>query len=1021
MEFKKRRKKIICGSVVAISLIFRLKVGLTGLIDLKVDENSFVCILLIGPALLIHCKVNVGDRVEITDPKVFKWKSIDFDYRNSYLVDSVASINLQHGGDKDFLIHRRISNASYFKPTSIPLRDYFANNEVDVPCQIVAIHIHGWILISLSGMNSRDAFLFIYVPHRVKSFSKKLLYPGNDVILYNGLPIYLWGKLRGFACTARSNIVSLVDSIEESRQRYQETGSINSSEHSLESVFNPPEEIAKSCHYYCAFRADVYQRLCEGIIGIHSMDGKTLRRITEVVESLAALECGAEGYRSHPTESVIFSDTDSGDSRTAVRDMASLNKGSGREFTILDEFFNVRYASFYAVRGCHDWDFISVRLPYVLTVNSVMKTVRGIMIQHVRVNGLHALRKFNTHMISLLSVNDLGLIEVTSSQREKDGLNISPSPSVNSILLGSLLSWRLINYYSDICCCSCILGDSTGNRLKVLVMNCPMNILTQTVNLLKGCSLGDLTSTSYQTPPESSSDILSQLPIAVIHHPTLLAEEDPSAKDFMMLTIVTDMKNVRIITEQASTASANCELCPDSASVKAGQRDNDLHVHVREILSISKSSVILSSFVQNLVGVVVAKDLTRENKVCLTLRDLKYPDSVLIYVANTAAGHILVGMHVKILSSKLRISSGRRKSFYLEFVPEIKHPSRGLDVIGMSIHSHYYQTRNESRSIERNLVDEDSEFTSPPPRIYVIDLLSQIKDSMKGLTSRTCQDRIFWTLIGRVCLVNELSASLRCKECFHPLRGGGSFPCESKRCQYAAGRDTLSPPSPCNSRTKTAVIAWELTVEIDDGTSQILVNFEGEKAVRTFLRECTPLQPPRHHNTDDLLSRISTRVIEVGNFSVRPLSSSSSSSSGSNINIMDGDGKEDISLRSTVCTGDLLPETGREALTLEVSEWLLNWKRSLPWQVTVRRSLWQEGHLQKSATPVLLKLQEVNLHAPHQVRFSPAPVAEGLLMGLLFGGFSLIPFTNGERNRRRGKIFSFSEKAWELFADLNDI
>lgn len=269
-----------------------------------------------------------------------------------------------------------ISNAriysSFLKPISIVDRGLLSALEVNIRIKVYKCHEDGWMEVGPPSFR-----LFVYMSHYRRNFDVTSIKEGNFIMLLSVLPIYLWGRLQGFACTIRSTISSPLP-LSLSSSKCLPTSvmvSIHSSlRHNLRSQLPIPSDIKKCSYLYNAWKCYQLTKL-----QAHYFNSDTITRLLNFIVELSL-------------SSIRLSAADKMSSRDHGLTLLQLCKLPAR--AIQHEFASASHLELFMIRSGHDSDWLNSQLPQVNFV-----TVKK---RHENINYLLMCSVLSLYCISLL-------------------------------------------------------------------------------------------------------------------------------------------------------------------------------------------------------------------------------------------------------------------------------------------------------------------------------------------------------------------------------------------------------------------------------------------------------------------------------------------------------------------------------------------------------------------------------------------------------------------------------------------
>lgn len=228
----------------------------------------------------------------------------DHSHRIIHSSDDMISVGSNHMGD--------INKRDIDRPSSTYLRSVISSREIVVEGIISKLNPLGWIELILRQpvlYSRKDRKMNVFITHYTQSDTTKKLCAEAAVRISFVLPIYLWGKLHGFAATVRSHIEYLESvhdltndcnhsgnrEIDNGRKRGRDDSTNNSSlgetcvtfssDNASSSVtvdlssspptarFRVPPDLRTRCHMYAAWRAYVLTQYTSAVAAQVSVVG----------------------------------------------------------------------------------------------------------------------------------------------------------------------------------------------------------------------------------------------------------------------------------------------------------------------------------------------------------------------------------------------------------------------------------------------------------------------------------------------------------------------------------------------------------------------------------------------------------------------------------------------------------------------------------------------------------------------------------------------------------------------------
>lgn len=221
------RKSCIEGRIVRKSPVMSFKTGKSGFLLLLTNSNELSAICFRNDSISTFDRVDTffsyrfedlvpclwsGDRETVNNvPWFLASASIDIP---SLITEQDTPIILQKPGYTvyndddycemgncfyDFTITPSNNNTSNILESHLILRNSLT--EINILIKIGAIHEEGWLDIDSYSLN---LYLFHYPDINSLQMAR-----GNTIRCLSVLPVYLWGELKGFACTVRTTIIQI--------------------------------------------------------------------------------------------------------------------------------------------------------------------------------------------------------------------------------------------------------------------------------------------------------------------------------------------------------------------------------------------------------------------------------------------------------------------------------------------------------------------------------------------------------------------------------------------------------------------------------------------------------------------------------------------------------------------------------------------------------------------------------------------------------------------------------------------
>jgi hypothetical protein len=291
--------------------------------------------------------------------------------------------------------------AEMVQPSSTYLKDFFSSKEIVIEGTVSYLDPSGWIELLLlnpvlPGYKSRLVNVFII--HYSRSDTTEKLLKGVKVRISFVFPIYLWGKLKGFAATVRSNIEIMESSDQSavfgdqgvrsrvtrkrdrkdlstptccSKRVNQNTINLTDEVVSIVDIDSPavtarlsvPQELKARCHMFAAWRAYLEKKYTMSIslspatppseYDLKSAKDRSSDRAPLLTDQfMRIIERGRSHNRScqsgcrKPESSIICSDCSCGFAAIAVSDLTLLPPTR----SVQEEFMSAQYTELYSIR-----------------------------------------------------------------------------------------------------------------------------------------------------------------------------------------------------------------------------------------------------------------------------------------------------------------------------------------------------------------------------------------------------------------------------------------------------------------------------------------------------------------------------------------------------------------------------------------------------------------------------------------------------------------------------------------------
>jgi hypothetical protein len=294
--------------------------------------------------------------------------------------------------------------AEMVQPSSTYLKDFFSSKEIVIEGTVSYLDPSGWIELFLLNPVLpcyKSRLVNVFIIHYSRSDTTEKLLKGVKVRISFVFPIYLWGKLKGFAATVRSHI-EIMDSSDQSavcggegvRSRVsrkrdrkdlstpsscskrvnQDTINLTDEVVSIADIDSPavtarlyvPQELKARCHMFAAWRAHLEKKYTMSISQSTATPPSDARRINSkpvkdrssdrapllTDQFMRIIERGRSRNRSclcdcHNSEnSIICSDCSCGLAASTVSDLTLLPPTR----SVQEEFMSAQYTELYSIR-----------------------------------------------------------------------------------------------------------------------------------------------------------------------------------------------------------------------------------------------------------------------------------------------------------------------------------------------------------------------------------------------------------------------------------------------------------------------------------------------------------------------------------------------------------------------------------------------------------------------------------------------------------------------------------------------
>lgn len=238
---------------------------------------------------------------------------------------------------------------TYMNPRTIFHREMYSNIEINIRVKIYKFHTSGWIEIDPPGLS-----LNIYITHYSKKLDAGHFSSGNIITFFSLLPVYIWGQLRGFAYTIRSNL-----KINEISINHRENLAVvnsnpmgNSTEH-IQKLIMVPKHLMNTCYSYCAWFCYLSKKL-----------QKHLNLRSNVIEDVVSLIARKDQsntsvqFNQHicPLQLALYQSNP----QPSIYELCKLP-----ERLVQYEFSDVNRLQLLMIRSGHDTDFLSTKFSQV--------------------------------------------------------------------------------------------------------------------------------------------------------------------------------------------------------------------------------------------------------------------------------------------------------------------------------------------------------------------------------------------------------------------------------------------------------------------------------------------------------------------------------------------------------------------------------------------------------------------------------------------------------------------------------
>lgn len=620
---------------------------------------------------------------------------------------------------------------SLYEPSSISLKGFYETTEMNITGKVYQFHKSGWVELVTYDTNKPIICLDKKYPLMKSTMGLGLYMTSsqNNIFMklnkfttinaYSVYPMYLWGRLYGFAATVRTHITThKLSDCDEPEMREKKPRIIS---------LNLASEIGDRCLMFAMWRSYAVKKIFHGISSTTN-DNET----NNLFENMVAL-CSDKGKTLYDITK-----------RPVV--------------TIIKEFSNPSYTELYTIRAGYDSDLLCSKMPRIWTTSDICELVA---------------RKFSTCTCDVDEDIDYNyclklLVGPTGSDRE--GMckwSNSFQLPVNEVVIGTVECVELLNN-------GCIFAivsimDLREGKLRVLISNYnsdeadqhAFNLIQQLAHLAR------------------DQEACYNLTI-LIRNPLFLAEMHNHV--ITNLDIKALFCDVRIIVPPDSLLTPskfeNKNILKYSTDIKNWNLPESPVESVRFLLSKCSNNLNNTDCISfNAMVIFKSMIIGAEKQYSMILRDINNADIITVYISskNNYVNSITIGMYVRLSNCQLCISQNRK----FVYVKSSDHKEMILEIIGfIENYEHLRQLAScRYRPSKLSIIsDNNSGRYTPFPQFPPICKVSMLYKSRK-------YNRCLWKLIGCITFIKSVSVSLKCvnKPCMQKKISGerGNFFCST--------------------------------------------------------------------------------------------------------------------------------------------------------------------------------------------------------------------------------------------------
>lgn len=245
------------------------------------------------------------------------------------------------------MISNKLKFEYLIRPKDLFYREMLSCMEFNIRVKIYHIYETGWIALDPPHLT-----LYIYMSHHQKDTEElSHIQPGSFVIFQSVLPVYIWGRLKGFACTIRTVIYR--DDIASTSPLLHSHAHI---EHAvphdgMNTPFRIDGDVRQTCYLYTAWKCMTMHKIekcvnCNGHTDINNAIVSSLTAMISHTQELTNYNPVLFQYRNK-TETLL----------------ESFKLGSR---SIQHEFADTHHLQLHLVRSGHDADWLNSLLPKVI-------------------------------------------------------------------------------------------------------------------------------------------------------------------------------------------------------------------------------------------------------------------------------------------------------------------------------------------------------------------------------------------------------------------------------------------------------------------------------------------------------------------------------------------------------------------------------------------------------------------------------------------------------------------------------